>query len=120
MNYELPNIINTYINALNSQKEQVFINCLTDDAYVYDAGREILGIEAIQHWITSEAFAYNVHMELDSAKRHYSEYILTLKMSGTYDKKLAPDPTYMDYHFTLSDNKICKLFIVLNKAKSIR
>lgn len=116
MNYELPNIINTFIDALNSQNEQVFINCLTDDAYVYDAGRYIIGADAIRHWITSEAFAYNVYMQFYSAKKHYNDYILTLKMSGDYDKDLAPDPTYMDYHFTLADDKICKLYILLNNS----
>lgn len=120
MNYEIPDVITAYINALNSQDEEAFMSCLTDDAYVYDAGRDILGTNAIRGWITSEAFAYNVCMQFDSIKKHYNDYILTLKMSGDYDKKLAPDPTYMNFHFTLASNKICKLIILLNKIKSIR
>lgn len=125
MNYEIPNIITTFLNAFNSQNEQTFMNCLTEDAYVHDAGRDILGTKAIQHWINTEAFAYNVQMRFDSAKKYDNDHILTLKMSGDYDKKLAPYPTYMDFHFTLANNnnnnnKICKLIILLNKSKSLR
>jgi hypothetical protein len=50
---------------------------------------------------------------------HYGDYMVTALTNGNYDKTKAPDPLYLDYFFTLKDDKIIRMFVFLNKGKSI-
>ncbi len=61
-----------------------------------------------------------VTMKPDTIVEHYGDYMITALTDGNYDKNLAPDPTYLDYFFTVKDNKIIKMFIIINKEKSFK
>ena len=63
--------------------------------------------------------ADKVTMKPDTIIEHYGDYMITAFTDGNYDKKLAPDPLYLDYFFTLKNDKIIKMFVILNKEKSI-
>jgi len=61
-----------------------------------------------------------VTMQAEEIIEHYGDYLITALTDGNYDKKVAPDPTYLDYFFTLKEGKIVKMIVVLNKKKSVR
>lgn len=39
---------------------------------------------------------------------------------GSYDKSKSPDPTYLDYFFTVKGDKIVRMIVTKNKEKSAR
>jgi len=61
-----------------------------------------------------------VTMKPDMIVEHYGDYIITALTDGNYDKNLAPDPTYLDYFFTIKDDKIVKMIVIINKDKSYK
>lgn len=59
-----------------------------------------------------------VTFKIDEVVNHYGDFIITALTDGNYDKSKSPDPTYLDYYFTLREDKIVKLIIMKNKEKS--
>ena len=52
---------------------------------------------------------------------HYGDVIVTAKLDGTYDKTGLPDPLILTFYFTVRDDKITMLIILLNKpAETLR
>jgi ketosteroid isomerase-like protein len=115
---EIPQLIKDFISAVNSHNGEAFINAFADDALVNDFARNFWGKEAIKKWSEEEIIKPKVTFETDQLIEHYGDYIVTALTNGNYDKTKAPDPLYLDYFFTLKDNKIIKMFVFLNKGKS--
>jgi ketosteroid isomerase-like protein len=116
---EVPQVITNFISAVNSHNGEAFINAFADDALVNDAARNFWGKESIKNWSDKEMIGDKVTFETDDVMEHYGDYMVTALTNGDYDKTKAPDPLYLDYFFTLKDNKIIRMFVFLNKAKSI-
>ena len=51
---------------------------------------------------------------------HYGDFLVTSLTDGNYDKSKAPDPTYLDYFFTVKNDKIVKMIVIKNKEKSAK
>ena len=117
---KLPVVIENFIAATNAHNGDAFINCFTKDAYVNDAARSFWGTEQIKKWSDKEMIGDQVTMKPDVIIEHYGDYMITALTDGNYDKNLAPDPTYLDYFFTVKDNKIIKMFVIINKEKSFK
>jgi hypothetical protein len=49
---------------------------------------------------------------------HHGDTFLKAKIDGNYDKKVAPDPLFLDYYFFLSGKKIATLMIIRDSVKS--
>jgi hypothetical protein len=117
---KLPAIIENFIAATNDHNADAFISCFADDAFVNDAARSFWGREQIKKWSDKEMIGDKVTMKPDMIVEHYGDYMITALTDGNYDKNLAPDPTYLDYFFTVKDNKILKMFVIINKEKSFK
>ena len=116
---KLPVVIEKFIAATNDHNGDSFISCFAEDAFVSDAARSFWGREQIKKWSDKEMIDDKVTMKPDTIVEHYGDYMITALTDGNYDKKLAPDPLYLDYFFTVKDDKIIKMFVILNKEKSI-
>ncbi|HSZ31709.1 MAG TPA: nuclear transport factor 2 family protein [Puia sp.] len=116
---KLPAVIEKFIEATNDHNGENFISCFAEDAYVNDAARSFRGKEQIKKWSDKEMIGDKVTMKPDTIVAHYGDYMITALTDGNYDKKLAPDPLYLDYFFTVKDDKIIRMFVILNKEKSI-
>ncbi len=115
----VPQIISDFIAAVNSHNGEAFINCFSDDALVNDFARNFWGKEAIKKWSDEEMIKAKVTFETDEVMEHYGDYMITALTNGNYDKTTAPDPLYLDYFFSLKGGKIIRMFVFLNKKKSI-
>jgi hypothetical protein len=118
-NIAVPQVITNFISAINSHNGEAFINAFADDALVNDASRNFWGKEAIKNWSDKEITGDKVTFETDAVMEHYGDYMVTALTNGNYDKTKAPDPLYLDYFFTLKEDKIIRMFVFLNKRKSI-
>src|SRR5579862_5986753 len=119
MQVKLPAVIEKFIKAANDHNGETFISCFAEDAYVNDAARSFRGKEQIKKWSYKEMIGDKVTMKPDTIVEHYGDYMITSLTDGNYDKKLAPDTLYLDYFFTVKDDKIITMFVILNKEKSI-
>ena len=117
---KLPAVIEKFIAATNDHNGIAFISCFAEDAFVNDAARNFRGTEQIKKWSDQEMIGDQVTMMPDQIVEHYGDYMITALTDGNYDKKLAPDPTYLDYFFTVKDEKIIKMFVIINKEKSFK
>jgi len=117
---KLPAVIEKFIVAVNGHNGDAFIDCFAGDAFVNDAARNFRGVEQIKKWSDKEMIGDKVTMKPDTIMEHYGDYMITALTDGNYDKKLAPDPTYLDYFFTVKNDKIIKMFVIFNKEKSFK
>ena len=117
---KLPAVIYSFIKAINYHDGDAFISCFTKDAHCNDFQRNFIGVEAIKKWSDKEMIGDKVTFKADTVIEHYGEYFITALTDGSYDKKLSPDPTYLDYFFTLHGDKIVRLLITKNREKSAK
>jgi len=117
---QLPVVIQSFIKATNDHDSNAFINAFADNALVNDVARNFWGKDAINQWSNKEIIGVKVTFEPDEIIEHYGDFIITGLINGNYDKSKVPDPTYLDYFFTVSENKIVKLIITKNKEKSAK
>jgi hypothetical protein len=117
---KLPAGIENFIAAVNDHNGDAFIDCFAKDAYANDAARSFWGTEQIKKWSDKEMIGDKVTMKPDLIVEHYGDYMITALTDGNYDKSLAPDPTYLDYFFTVKGEKIIKMFVIINKDKSFK
>jgi len=117
---KLPAVIQSFIKATNDHDGDAYINSFVDDALVNDFSRNFWGRDSIKQWSDKEIIGDKVTFEADEIVEHYGEFIITALTDGSYDKSKSPDPTYLDYFFTVKDNKIVKLIITKNKEKSAK
>jgi hypothetical protein len=117
---EFPGVIQSFINAVNKHDGDAFIACFANDALCNDFQRNFWGAEAIKEWSDKEMIGDKVTIEIDEAVEHYGEYFITALTDGNYDKSKSPDPTYLDYFFTVRGDKIVRLIITKNREKSAK
>jgi hypothetical protein len=113
--HQLPPVIAAYVTASNEADSNTFLGVFTDDALVNDIQREFWGGVAIGKWAEREIFGAHATMAVMRAVDHYGDVIVTARLDGTYDKTGLPDPLVLTFYFTVRDDKITKLIILLNK-----
>lgn len=117
---KLPAVIQSFIKATNDHDGNAFINTFADNALVNDVARNFWGKDLINQWSNKEIIDVKITFEPCEIIEHYGDFIITGLINGNYDKSKVPDPTYLDYFFTVKDNKIVKLIITKNKEKSAK
>jgi ketosteroid isomerase-like protein len=116
----LPRVIDNFIQACNEHDADAFIGAFAKDALVNDFARNFWGTDAIKKWSDKEMIGDRVIFEIDEVVEHYGDFIITALTDGNYDKSKSPDPTYLDYFFTIKDDKIVRMIVTKNKEKSAR
>ena len=114
---KLPAVIESFIKATNEHDGHAFISVFTDDALVNDFARNFWGKEQIRNWADKEMIEPKVTFEADDIIEHYGDFFITSLTDGNYDKSKSPDPTYLDYFFTVKNGKIVKMIVIKNKEK---
>jgi hypothetical protein len=116
----LPRVIDNFIRACNEHDPHAFIDAFAKDAMVNDFARNFWGTDAIKKWSDKEMIGDRVTFEIDEVVEHYGDFIITALTDGDYDKSKSPDPTYLDYFFTVKGDKIVRMIVTKNKEKSAR
>jgi hypothetical protein len=114
----LPAVIETFIKATNDHDGDTFISSFTEDALVNDFARNFWGKDQIRDWAEKEIIEPKVTFKADEIVEHYGDFLITALTDGNYDKSKSPDPTYLDYFFTVKNDKIVKMIVIKNKEKS--
>ncbi len=117
---KLPAVIESFIKATNEHDGQAFIATFAEDALVNDFARNFWGKEQIKAWADKEMIEPKVTFEADDIIEHYGDFFITALTDGNYDKSKSPDPTYLDYFFTVKNDKVVKMIVIKNKEKSAK
>jgi hypothetical protein len=117
---KLPAVIETFIKATNDHDGDTYISTFTEDALVNDFARNFWGKDQIKDWADKEIIEPKVTFKADGIIEHYGDFLITALTDGNYDKSKAPDPTYLDYFFTVKNDKIAKMIVIKNNEKSAK
>ncbi|WP_310829025.1 nuclear transport factor 2 family protein [Paenibacillus pedocola] len=111
----LPQVIQDFIAAANKPDPDAYIDCFSEDALVFDEGKEWAGKTAIKKWSADHHFAAGITLEPKQDKQQEEETIVVFKVDGVFDKTGLPDPLYLDFYFQIRKHKIKQLAIRLSK-----
>lgn len=110
----LPQPVEQHFHATNTDDPKTFLSIFAEDAIVFDAGKEYHGKTAIKEWSDHDYFEVRLRLEITNVVQNAKEIVVTAKSDGNYDKTGLPDPLYFDFHFTVKEDKITCLRIVLS------
>jgi len=119
MTQSLPKPITEYIEASNTFDGERLIAAFADDALVNDARREFWGVDAIKRWSAKEIIGDKVTMEVKRVKEHYGDFVVDAVVDGNFDKSKLPDVIVLTHYFTVRDDKIVSLIIILNSPAEL-
>lgn len=114
----LPQVVHRHIAALNKRDLDAFMATLVSGALVNDAKREFLGHPAIRAWADEELFGVNVTLKIEEAYEQSGSTIVRFRVDGDFDKSKLPDPLILTYYFTIQNDLITQLIIVLNSKNA--
>ncbi|WP_101909190.1 nuclear transport factor 2 family protein [Marasmitruncus massiliensis] len=109
MSTNLPKTIETYFRALNIYDSELLAECFTEDATFKDEGKEYQGPDAIKAHIIEINNNPKVETVVTNSVDLNGETIVTAIVSGNFDGS----PIQLNFHFTLANQKITLLNIVL-------
>jgi hypothetical protein len=115
MTLSLPTTVSNYVAGVNAGDVEAVLATFADDAYVNDARREIHGIAAIRRWIEKEIVGDHVEMKPIEAIQHYGQTIVRSHYDGTFDKRNLPEDFVLSDYFSVHDDKIVSLMVILNQ-----
>ena len=104
---KLPPLIQRYIDASNAHDVESILGCFADDAIVRDENATHHGKIDIGHWITTTIQKYKFQFKPLSSQERGNETVVTVEVSGTF----PGSPISLDYHFTITNDKITSLII---------
>jgi hypothetical protein len=112
---KLPPILVEHFDAVNAFDTDRIVDTFADDGYVNDNLREIWGAKAIRRFFEKEIVGDHVTMEVGEVVDNYGDFIVRASWDGTYDKTNLPDPLIVSSYFSLRDDKIVSLTVLVNQ-----
>lgn len=109
MNIKLPPLLDKFVQAKNAYDRTAFVACFSEQAVVLDEGKEIRGTTAIQNWIEASNEKYQDTLTVTKLVDHNHETVLTALVAGNFEGS----PVSLDFHFSIKEDKIDKLRILL-------
>jgi ketosteroid isomerase-like protein len=111
----LPQVVADHVAAHNNHDPDALMATLAPDAMLNDAQREFVGHEAIRAWADKEIFGDNVTLATEVAYEQYGDIIARFRVDGDFDKSKLPNPVILTYYFSIRNDKITQLIVLLNK-----
>ena len=103
----LPPAILRYIDASNAHDVDAIVDCFGEGAVVRDENAMRHGKVDIAHWATETIEKYKFHFKPLNADERDAQTIVSVEVSGSF----VGSPITLDYHFTITNNKIQSLMI---------
>lgn len=101
----LPDVLTALTEAQNNFDSMAYANCFSENAIVFDEGKNHKGKKEIQQWIKKANEAYQASMKpLEYAA---TEEILKAEIAGNF----PGSPIVLSYHFTFQNGLIGSLKI---------
>ena len=104
---KLPQPVVNYLAAVKAQDTEGSVRCFTDDAQVYDEGRDYRGLDAITAWKKETQTKYKYEIEPLNASVNGNSVKLRARLTGDF----PGSPADLDFTFVLANDKITSLEI---------
>jgi hypothetical protein len=115
---ELTGVVAEHIAAVNALDTDAIVATFTEDAYVNDARREFVGLEAIRRWVAKELVGDKVSIDVREVLDHHGDTIVRGAYDGTFDKTNLPAELILSNYFSVRDGKIVSLVVIFNQPAS--
>ncbi len=112
---ELTGVVAEHIAAVNALDTDAIVATFAEDAYVNDARREFVGIEAIRRWVAKEMVGDKVSIDVREVLDHHGDTIVRGAYDGTFDKTKLPAEIILSNYFSVRDGKIVSLVVIFNQ-----
>lgn len=99
--------IANFYHASEIYDEELLSSCFAEDAILVDEGEDYRGSGTISGHIMKANRDANVKTEITNCVERNGEIIVTATISGNFEGSPIP----LDFHFTLNQEKIKKLYI---------
>ncbi|HEX2819922.1 MAG TPA: nuclear transport factor 2 family protein [Streptosporangiaceae bacterium] len=115
---ELTGVVAEHIAAVNALDTDAIVATFAEDAYVNDARREFVGLEAIRRWVAKELVGDKVSIDVREVLDHHGDTIVRGAYDGTFDKTNLPAELILSNYFSVRDGKIVSLVVIFNQPAS--
>ena len=112
---ELTGVVAEHIAAVNALDIDAIMATFAEDAYVNDARREFVGIEAVRRWVAKEMVGDKVTIDVREVLDHHGDTIVRGAYDGTFDKTKLPAELILSNYFSVRDGKIVSLVVIFNQ-----
>lgn len=81
---DVPTAVRAFIDATNRADSDAFVDAFTEDAHLYDYGREFHGHAGVRDWNRTDNIGVQAHFDLVDATAGDAEdaYVVTLKVTS--------------------------------------
>ncbi|MFI1003279.1 nuclear transport factor 2 family protein [Streptomyces galbus] len=81
---DVPTAVRAFIDATNRADSDAFVDAFTEDAHLYDYGREFHGHAGVRDWNRTDNIGVRAHFDLVDATAGDAEdtYVVTLKVTS--------------------------------------
>jgi hypothetical protein len=111
---ELTGVVAEHIAAVNALDIDAIMATFAEDAYVNDARREFVGIDAVRRWVAKEMVGDKVTIDVREVLDHHGDTIVRGAYDGTFDKTKLPAELILSNYFSVRDGKIVSLVVIFN------
>lgn len=108
-------VVAEHIRAVNAGNVNEIVATFANDAYVNDAKREMVGIDAIRKWVENEIVADKVSIDVREVLDHYGDSIVRGAYDGAFDRTDLPAEVILTNYFSVREGKIVSLVIIFNQ-----
>jgi hypothetical protein len=115
---ELTGVVAKHIAAINALDTDAVVATFAEDAYVNDARREFVGVEAIRRWVAKEMTGDKISISVREVLDHHGDTIVRGAYDGEFDKTNLPDELILSNYFSVRDGKIVSLVVIRNQPAS--
>jgi hypothetical protein len=111
---ELTGVVAEHIAAVNAQDTDAIMATFAEDAYVNDARREFIGVDAVRRWVAREMVGDKVTIDVREVVDHHGDTIVRGAYDGTFDRTNLPGEIILSNYFSVRDGTIVSLVVIKN------
>ena len=117
---ELTGVVAAHVAAVNAQDINAIMATFAEDAYVNDASREFVGIDAIRAWAEREMVGDHISIDVREVLDHHGDTVVRGAYDGTFDRTHLPEEVLLTNYFSVRDDKIVSLVVIFNKPAVLK
>lgn len=111
----LTGVLAEHIRAINASDTDAIVATFSEDAFVNDNRREIVGGAAIRRWVEKEIVGDHLSIDVREVREHPGGIVVRGAYDGTYDKTNLPKELILSSYFQVRGNRIASVIIVFNQ-----
>lgn len=112
----LPPKVAQFIEATNAGDLSRLLEVFAPDAIVNDQLQQWRGLAEVRTWAASDLIGQRLSFQPTQCILHYGDCIVAAHADGEFDKRGLPDPLEALLYFTLAEDKIVQLIILLDRS----